>query len=549
MKITEFKIKGMTCDHCATTIEKQFNNKEGVVGKEVSYQQGSGKFTFDENKISKEEIIKTINDTGQYRVVDEILSKQGKPAKSYDLIIIGGGSAAFSAAIKAESLGLSTLMVNGGLDIGGTCVNVGCIPSKNLIRAAETAFHATHSNFPGIKPKGVNIDFAQFIKNKKQLVATLQQKKYIDIVSDFENLTIIRGWAEFVDDKTILVDGKERYTALKLLIATGASTNIPNIDGLDKIGYLTNVSLFDLEENPESITIMGAGYIGCEIAMAYNRLGVEVRIIEFTDRVLRSQTRDITDELERHMRNEGIEILPNFRAEKFEKKGNETIIHCKCPDGSSKQIVEKGKIVIATGIKPNTSKLGLENTGLILTKNGHVLVNEKMETNIPHIYAAGDVVNTPAFVYTAAYEGKIAVENAFTGSDNKFDYSSLPWVIFTDPQVAGVGFDELQAEAKNIPFEVSKLELKDVPRALAAHDTRGFIKLIRNPETNKLIGARIIAPEGGELIQQLSMAIKYGINVKELAESFYPYLTLGEGIKLAAITFDKDVAKLSCCAS
>ncbi len=549
MKITEFKIKGMTCDHCATTIEKQFNNKEGVVGKEVSYQQGSGKFTFDENKISKEEIIKTINDTGQYRVVDEILSKQGKPAKSYDLIIIGGGSAAFSAAIKAESLGLSTLMVNGGLDIGGTCVNVGCIPSKNLIRAAETAFHATHSNFPGIKPKGVNIDFAQFIKNKKQLVATLQQKKYIDIVSDFENLTIIRGWAKFVDDKTILVDGKERYTALKLLIATGASTNIPNIDGLDKIGYLTNVSLFDLEENPESITIMGAGYIGCEIAMAYNRLGVEVRIIEFTDRVLRSQTRDITEELERHMRNEGIEILPNFRAEKFEKKDNETIIHCKCPDGSLKQIVEKGKIVIATGIKPNTSKLGLENTGLILTKNGHVLVNEKMETNIPHIYAAGDVVNTPAFVYTAAYEGKIAVENAFTGSDNKFDYSSLPWVIFTDPQVAGVGFDELQAEAKNIPFEVSKLELKDVPRALAAHDTRGFIKLIRNPETNKLIGARIIAPEGGELIQQLSMAIKYGINVKELAESFYPYLTLGEGIKLAAITFDKNVAKLSCCAS
>lgn len=549
MKITEFKIKGMTCDHCATTIEKQFNNKEGFVGKEVSYQQGSGKFTFDENKISKEEIIKTINDTGQYRVVDEIPSKNGKPAKSYDLIIIGGGSAAFSAAIKAESLGLSTLMVNGGLDIGGTCVNVGCIPSKNLIRAAETAFHATHSNFPGIKPKGVNIDFAQFIKNKKQLVATLQQKKYIDIVSDFENLTIIRGWAEFVDDKTILVDSKERYTALKFLIATGASTNIPNIDGLDKIGYLTNVSLFDLEENPENITIMGAGYIGCEIAMAYNRLGVEVRIIEFTDRVLKSQTRDITDELERHMRNEGIEILPNFRAEKFEKKGNETIIHCKCPDGSLKQIVEKGKIVIATGIKPNTSKLGLENTGLNLTKSGHVLVNEKMETNIPHIYAAGDVVNTPAFVYTAAYEGKIAVENAFTGSDNKFDYSSLPWVVFTDPQVAGVGFDELQAEAKNIPFEVSKLELKDVPRALAAHDTRGFIKLIRNPETNKLIGARIIAPEGGELIQQLSMAIKYGINVKELAESFYPYLTLGEGIKLAAITFDKNVAKLSCCAS
>ena len=172
-----------------------------------------------------------------------------------------------------------------------------------------------------------------------------------------------------------------------------------------------------------------------------------------------------------------------------------------------------------------------------------------METNLPNIYATGDVVNTPSFVYTAAYEGKIAIQNAFTGSELKTDYSSLPWVVSTDPQVAGAGLDEAQAAAQNIPYEVSKLELAEVPRAIAAYDTRGFIKLIRNKETDKLIGARIVAPEGGELIQQLSMAIKYGITINELAESFYPYLTLGEGIKLAAITFGKDVSKLSCCAS
>ncbi|MNQ95564.1 Mercuric reductase [compost metagenome] len=249
------------------------------------------------------------------------------------------------------------------------------------------------------------------------------------------------------------------------------------------------------------------------------------------------------------MRNEGIEILPNFRAVKFEKQGNETIIHCKCPDGSFTQIIEKGKIVVASGTKPNTQKLGLQNIGLALNKTGHISVNEKMETNLQNIYAVGDVTNTPAFVYTAAFEGKIAVENAFSGAENKADYTSLPWVVFTDPQVAGAGLDEVQAEQQNIPFEVSKIELKDVPRAIAANDTRGFIKLIRNTETDKLIGARIVAPEGGELIQQLSMAIKYGITVKDLAESFYPYLTLGEGIKLAAITFGKDVSKLSCCAS
>lgn len=541
-------ITGMTCDHCATGIEKLLSKNEGISEANVSYPNGSCECSFDPTKTTKEEIVNTINETKTYKV-KTVKENSDTNRNHFDLIIIGGGSAAFSAAIKANSLGLTTLMVNGGLDFGGTCVNVGCVPSKTLIRAGETAYHATHSNFAGIKPKGVDIDFAQVIKDKKRLVATLQEKKYMDVVSDFENLTMVTGWAEFKDIKTIVVDGKKEYSALKLIIASGATTNIPNIDGLDKIGYLTNASLFDLEEKPESITIMGAGYIGLEIAMAYNRLGVKVRIIEFTDRVLRTQTPDISEALETQMRKEGIEILPNFRAVKFEKKGNETIIHCKCPDGSFTQIIENGKVVVALGTKPNTQKLGLENIGLELTKSGHILVNKKMETNLPNIYAIGDVTNTPAFVYTAAFEGKIAVENAFTGTENKADYSSLPWVVFTDPQVAGAGLDEAQAEAQNIPFEVSKIELKDVPRAIAANDTRGFIKLIRSTDTDKLIGARIVAPEGGELIQQLSMAIKHGITVKDLAESFYPYLTLGEGIKLAAITFGKDISKLSCCAS
>mgnify|MGYP003664913793 CR=1 FL=1 len=544
----QLDILGMTCDDCATGIEKLFNGKNEIINKNVSYENGKGEFTYDANTISKDDIINTINGTKNYRVKGEIPENESGKNNLFDLIIIGGGSAAFSAAIKAESLGLTTLMVNGGLDFGGTCVNVGCVPSKNLIRAAETVYHTKHSNFKGIKPKGADIDFAQIIKDKKELVATLQQQKYMDVVSDFKNLTMLEGWAKFKDNKTIEVNGKE-YKALKFIIATGATTNIPNIEGLNEIDYLTNVSLFDLEEKPESLTIMGAGYIGLEIAMAYNRLGVNVRIIEFTDRVLRTQTPDISEALEIQMRKEGIDILPNFRAVKFERQGHETIIHCKCPDGSFTKIVEKGRVVIATGTKPNTDKLGLHNIGLTLTESGHIAVSEKMETNLPNVYAVGDVANTPAFVYTAAFEGKIAIENAFMGVENKADYSSLPWVVFTDPQVAGAGLDEAQAEVQNIPFEVSKLELKDVPRAIAANDTRGFIKLIRNTETDKLIGARVVAPEGGELIQQLSMAIKYGITVKDLADSFYPYLTLGEGIKLAAITFGKDISKLSCCAS
>lgn len=546
----KLEITGMTCDHCATSIENLLLKNDGISQANVSYQNGSCECSFDPSKTNKGEIVNTINATKNYKIKSMNENKKnGSDQNHFDLIIVGGGSAAFSAAIKAESLGLTTLMINGGLDFGGTCVNVGCIPSKNLIRAAETVYHTTHSNFKGIKPKGADIDFAQIIKDKKALVATLQQQKYMDVVSGFKNLKMMNGWAKFLDEKTILVDGKDTYKAIKYIIATGATTNIPNIEGLNEVGYLTNVSLFNLEEKPESLTIMGAGYIGLEIAMAYNRLGVKVRIIEFTDRPLRSQTKDITDVLETQMKSEGIEILPNFRAFKFEKNGTDTIIHCKCPDGSTTQIIEKGHIVVATGTKPNTSKLGLENTNLNLDKNGHIIVNNKMETNLSNIYAAGDVANTPPFVYTAATEGNTAVTNAFSGENKMVDYSSLPWVVFTDPQIAGAGMDEIEAEANNIPFEVSKLDLIHVPRALAAQDTRGFIKLIRNTETDKLIGARVVAPEGGELIQQLSMAIKFGITVKNLAESFYPYLTLGEGIKLAAITFGKDVSKLSCCAS
>lgn len=544
-------ISGMTCSHCAVSIEKSLKRNRGVRKAAISFENGKGKIEFDPAAVTKEEIITSINSSKNYRakLSNNISANANRSNRNFDLIIIGGGSAAFAAAIKAEELGLSTLMVNAGLPFGGTCVNVGCVPSKTLIRTAETAYHTTHSNFGGIRPKGADIDFAQVIKDKKQLVKTLQQKKYMDVVSDFENLQLIKGWAEFIDDKIILVNGKDEYTALKFIIATGATTNVPDIQGLADIGYLTNVTLFDLEEKPASITIMGAGYIGLEIAMAYNRLGVKVRIIEFTDRILRSQTPDISEELEKNMRNEGIEILPNFRAVKFEKQDGNTIIHCKCPDGTFIKLTEPGKVMVASGIKPNIQKLNLQNIGLQLTKSGYIRVNEMMETNVINIYAVGDVANTPAFVYTAAYEGKIAVENAFTGSELKTDYSSLPWVVFTDPQVAGAGLDELQAADQNIPFEVSKLELKDVPRSIAANDTRGFIKLIRNTVTDKLIGARIVAAEGGELIEQLSMAIKYGIKVKDLAENFYPYLTLGEGIKLAAITFGKNVEKLSCCAS
>lgn len=549
-KKLEVGITGMNCRHCAVSIEQLLASKKGIVVTTVNHESGKGEILFDSDQITENQIINTINNTNKYQVSSSIsVNSATVSIPNYDLIIIGGGSSAFSAAITAHEMGLSILMVNAGLPFGGTCVNVGCVPSKFLIRAGESAYHASHSGFDGIHPNGVNIDFAQVIHEKTELVSKMQQKKYLDIVKDFQNFQMEEGWAEFIDSKTILVNGKVQYSALKFIIATGASTNIPAIEGLREVGYLTNTSLFELEEKPESLTIMGAGYIGLEIAMAYSRLGVKVRIIEFTDRVLRSQTPDISEELQKQFRKEGIDVLPNVRAQKFEKPGNSILIYCKGPDGKEFILTEPGHVLVAAGTIPNTKKLGLDKIGVAGTEHGHIAVNALMETNVENIYAVGDVVNTPAYVYTAASEGKIAVENAFKNAGIKADYSALPWVVFTDPQIAGVGIDEVEAGALGLPFEVSKLPLAEVPRSQVAKDTRGFIKLIRNTQSDKLIGARIVAAEGGELIMELTLAVKYGITVSDLAKTFHPYLTLSEGIKLASIAFGKDIATLSCCAS
>ncbi|MFY0654386.1 MAG: mercury(II) reductase [Cyclobacteriaceae bacterium] len=537
-----FEISGMTCDHCATSIEKRFDKEKGVLAKKVSYEAGKGTFTYNPESISKDKIVETIN-RGNFKVVMGTNGSKGSGGSGqHDLIIIGGGSAAFSAATTASDLGLTVLMVNAGLDIGGTCVNVGCVPSKHLIRAAEQIHRAQHSPFNGVSGANPSFDFKKTIQQKKELVAALQKKKYLDVVDGLDNITILEGWAKFVDAHTIEVDGKQ-YKGMKFLLATGATTIVPDLPGLEDVGFLTNETLFDMEEQPEHLIVLGAGYIALEIAQAYHRFGTKVTILHRSERILRTQAADITDELTSHFTVEGIKVHTNVSIQKFEKNRDALVAH------TNEGTFEASHVLVATGTRPNTNGLAIDNAGVNLNKTGHISVNTKQETNVGHIYAAGDCTDTPAFVYTAAKEGKVAVLNAFQSTGDTVDYTGLPWVVFTDPQIAGAGLDEKEAEEAGIPYETSMMPLTDVPRAQAALDTRGFIKLIRNSETDKLIGGRIIAPEGGELAMQISLAIKAGMTIQELTDMFHPYLTLSEGVKLAAITFNKDVAELSCCAS
>ncbi len=549
MSTREFGFTDMRCNSCTRPLESTLKQTAGVRTGGAASQEAA------QEQASSDECCLSANESADLaaRADCEVAcaAAQASPESSshYELVIIGGGAAAFAAAIRAEALGIRTLMVNDGLPLGGTCVNVGCIPSKYLVRAAEAAWRAGHSPFAAVQARGAAVDYGRLIRDGQDLVASMRQRKYLDVVSGFKHLTIVQGRAAFEDAHTIAVDGRERYEAQKVLVATGARPRVPAIEGLEQVGYHTTRTLFSLERQPKSMTVMGAGYVGLELAQAWRRLGTRVRIMEFTDRVLRHQMPDVSAAIGEQLRAEGIELLPNVRAFRFERNGGKILIHGKGPGGRSVLLEESGIVLVATGIRPNTEGLGLERVGVELDERGHIVVDAHLRTCVPHIFAAGDVASTPAYVYTAAFEGKTAVENAFADADKRVDYEVLPWVVFTDPQVAGVGLDEQQALARGIAHEVSKLPLSEVPRSATAHDTRGFIKLVRNPADDRLLGARIVAAEGGELIQMLALAIRHGITVSELAHSLYPYLTLSEGIKLAALAFDQDVHQLSCCAT
>ncbi len=541
-----FEISGMTCDGCARTIDNKFQNIEGVLEREISYPKARGSFTFNPELISKSKIKELINSTIHYQVVNEIPEKNTASSYQYDLIIIGGGSAAFSAAIRANELGKKTLMINGGLPIGGTCVNVGCVPSKYLIRAAESVHKANHSPFRGIKTQAAEINFKEIIEQKTDLVRELQQKKYLNILDDLPLVKTLRGFASFKNTHTVLVDNTE-YSAANFLIATGSSNNIPDIQGINEIKYLTNESLFELKDLPDSMIILGGSYVALEIAQAFHRFGTKITLIQRSSQILSAQDEDVAQELTEHLSREGIKIYTGTKLE-FVKQDNELVKVNFQHQGKSTS-VRAQKLLLALGTKPNTDKLNAGAINLKLTEKNYIDTNLNLQTSVANIYAAGDCINTPAYVYTAAYEGKTAINNMFGESNMQVNYDSLPWVVFTDPQVAGVGMDEKQAQKAGINYETSKIYLKDVPRSIAAFDTRGFIKLLRDKNTGRLIGARIVAPEGGELSMEISLAIKYNISPKELGDFLHPYLTLSEGLKLAAISFGKDVDKLSCCAS
>ncbi len=462
------------------------------------------------------------------------------------LIILGGGSAAFAAAIRARENGARVTIINDGLPIGGTCVNVGCVPSKTLIWAAETLYRARHSPFDGIESAGDLKDFAALIGQKDLLVDQLRQEKYLDILKKLEGVELIEGRGRLESAVSVRV-GERLVEGSHVLIATGARPMIPPIAGLSEVGYLTSKEAFELETLPESLLVIGGSYIALEIAQLFTRLGSRVTLLQRSERILSAHPPEIGNGLAGYLAEEGMEIVTgNMIQSVSEEKGR--ILVRSLVEGELRSFRAE-KLLVATGRRPNTEGLNLKALGIETDEKGGIVVNEYLQTKEPTVYAAGDVLGERMFVYTAAYEGSLAADNAFGPEARIRLEDPLPWVIFTDPQVAGVGLDVIEARQRGIDAEAVVLPMHQVPRAIAARETRGFIQLIRNRSNDTLIGARILASEGSEMLMEVTLAIRYGVTVKDLREMLHPYLTLGEGIKLAAVAFDRDVDTLSCCAT
>ncbi len=464
--------------------------------------------------------------------------------RAFDLAVIGAGSAGFAAAIRAAELGAQVALIGHGA-IGGTCVNVGCVPSKTLIRAAETLHQAAAaSRFAGISAEAKLSNWRSLVAQKDELVGALRQAKYVDLLPSYNTIAYMEGPARLTHDG-VAVNGHALRPG-KVIVTTGARPRIPAIKGLDTVPYLTSTSALDLEALPKSLAIIGGGVVAAELGQLFARAGVRVTML-CRSHILSQAEPEISGALMGYLRDEGLDIRCGIGIDAVAATPSGIVVSISEASGKAGTVAAE-KVLIATGRTPNTEGLGLEEAGIGLTERGGIRVDERLRTTKVGVYAAGDVTGRDMFVYMAAYGAKVAAENALNGDARRYDSSAMPEVVFTDPQLASVGLTEAAAHELGMVVRSAIVPLDYVPRAIAARDTRGLIKLVAERKTGRLVGAHMLAPEAGDSIQTAALAIKQGLTVQDLAETVFPYLTTVEGLRLAAQGFERDVAKLSCCA-
>ncbi len=540
--MTKLKIRGMTCEHCAKTVKKAIESVRGVEKAEVYFPQG---FAEVEGNPDINQIIKAVENAGYgASLIEEKKNVYISKGNIYDLVVLGGGSAGFAAAIKASDLGARALVIENNV-IGGTCLNRGCVPTKHLIDVAKTYYTPKSNPFKGIELTQGKIDIKTIIEEKNKLLDELRKEKYWNVLEAYPSIEYKEGKGEFVKDGVINVNGEEiRY--YKAVITTGSRPSIPQIKGLKNVDFMTNREILNITYLPQHLIVIGGSAVGLEIGQIFLRFGSKVTVLEALPDIAFREEPEARQVLRNALEKEGMEILTGIRVKEIYQSGKEKSVVIEI--NGEEKVITGTDLLIATGRLPNTENIGLEKVGVETNERGFIKTDQFMQTTNPDIYSAGDCVGKMMLVTVAAAEGGVAGENALLGNKRKMDYSSVPHAIFTQPEIAGVGLTEAQARENGIDIDVRVLTFDKVPRAQAMKKTEGIVKMIIEKQTGKILGVHMCSLDASDIIHKAVLLVKYGLTVDDVVKTIDVYPILSESIKLCAQTFKKDVSKLSCCA-
>ncbi len=541
-------VTGMTCDDCAHHVTGAI---ESAGGRDVAvdWRRGTAQFTW-VPEVDDTALRDAIVAAGYRPGALETLGSRSTGAlerghgQDFDLVVLGAGSAAFAAAIKASDAGYRVALVEHGT-LGGTCVNVGCVPSKALLRAGEAAWAAGHHRFAGLTTTSGPVDLRALVAQKDELVDRLRQVKYADLVADYD-FTVVPGHARFTGPSSIAVDGRP-LSAPRFLVATGSTPSIPPIAGLADAGYLTSTTALEQTTVPRRLAVIGASAVGLELGQFFVHLGAQVHLVDIAERVSPFEEPEASEALAGALGAQGATVHSGATIHAVRRIDGHLDLDVEA--GGRQYTVVADEVLVATGRRPNTADLDLEAAGVTTDERGALVVDAELRTTNPAIYGAGDVTGAPQFVSVSAYEGAMAADNALLGTSRTTDFTGLPRVIFTSPQLAGAGLTEAQARRAGYDVVTSVLPVDAVPRALVNRDTHGVVKLVAEAGTGRLLGATVVADGAGDVIEAAVLAIRHRLTTDDIASTFHPYLTMAEGLKLAAQAFTRDVHKLSCCAA
>ncbi len=466
---------------------------------------------------------------------------------TYDLIILGSGSTAFAAALRATNYGARVLMFEKSV-LGGTCINWGCIPSKTLIHAALFKHEAYLGNGIGLSSHNadVAIDAERLFRYRETVVTKLRQERYFDVLRSMKGLELIKGTARFLDSHTVECDGR-RYCSERFLIAVGGNPRIPDLPGLEKCSYYTSRSALLLKKLPASLVIIGGGVIAVELGQMYHRLGCRVTILEHGLRLLPTVERELSVSLQEILEREGIKVVTEVNFCSLDRFGELNVVYATVGERQHKFTCEK--LLLAVGTVPATSDIGLETTGVTVDDKGFITTDRYLRSSVDGIWAAGDVVGKMMIATVGAREGIVAVDDMFNrGCGCAIDYLAAPMAIFTDPEVALVGYSEAGARQAGFDCIVNCMPVSTIPKAHVTGMTAGVIKMIAERSTGRLLGVHLVCHRGADMINEAALALHMRATVTDIATTMHVYPSIGEGLKLCAQGFDRDLNLLSCCA-